>query len=76
MMIKFSDFRKCKSDPPTENGMYLVMHFCMWDGGQFRYAQSLDYTVEHGWNTTPDCPNWPLQFSDEYVWASVSLDSE
>ena len=75
-MFKFTEFKNCVTEPPKQDGNYLVFGLCK---GEFGYAQSMDYTLEWGWNTSKHSHNSPIDFRDRaeeftYYWTEVSVN--
>lgn len=79
-MIKLSDFKSCKDNPPTKDGAYVVIKL---REKELCYGASLFYSVEYGWNVHQNCDgSWyteaQITFDDEpdYVWAEVTEEEE
>lgn len=85
-MIKISEFKSCRDNPPTKDGYYVVINMRknLWTNTkELSYGASLYYSVVHGWNVHQNLDgSWyteaQLTFDDEpeYVWAEVTEEAE
>lgn len=77
-MVKFnfSDFKSCKSEPPTADGEYLVLGIYK---GKVTYCSRLEYHTEYGWNVsklmdgTWYTKNEIVFEDDDHFWAIVTV---
>lgn len=79
-MIKLSDFKSCRDNPPTKDGYYIVIKM---REKMLCYGASIFYSVEHGWNVHQNFDgSWyteaQIAFEDEpdAVWAKVTEEEE
>ena len=76
MTIKFGEFRDCVTDRPTQDGNYLILGFNA--KGEFFSGANVFYTVEGGWNTTPNHYDHAISYADScsdgyrYYWLASS----
>lgn len=85
-MIKISEFKSCRDNPPAKDGTYLVIKIRknLWTNTkELVYSASLFYSVEYGWNVNQHCDgSWytgsQITFDDEpdTVWAEVTEEEE
>ena len=85
-MIKISEFKSCRDNPPTKDGSYVVIKMrknCWTDTKELSYGASLFYSVEHGWNVHKNSDgSWyteaQMTFDDEpeCVWAEVTEEED
>ena len=85
-MIKISEFKSCKDNPPTKDGYYVVikMRKNEWTNKkEMSYGSSIFYSVEHGWNVHQHSDgSWyteaQILFEDEpdAFWAEVTEEEE
>jgi len=81
-MIKFSDCKSCRDNPPTKDGFFVVIKMrknSRTNKSELCYGAALFYSVEHGWNVHQNCDgSWytgsRMTFDDakaDYFWAEV-----
>jgi len=73
MDITIGRWKNCTTEPPEEDGKYLV---CRVVRGEIRMCFELGYTREWGWNTFQTEHSYPMDFSDknDYYWTKMSVE--
>lgn len=74
-MIKVSEFKSCRNNPPKKNGHYMVVRFN--EDGALSYGSALEYLVGYGWNTCvltdgTIYTDSEMTFDNSTVWAEVT----
>ena len=74
-LLIFGEWKSAHKEPPTEDGMYLVLDFFR---GDLSYGASIDYTVKYGWNTTEFNHDHPINYATrpEAIWTTVMYATE
>lgn len=85
-MIKISEFKSCRDNPPTKDGYYVVIKMrknLRTNTKELSYGASLYYSVVLGWNVHRLLDgSWyteaQMTFDDEpeCVWAEVTEEEE
>ena len=68
MIITLTECKSCTNEPPTKDGMYVVIRLYK---GEIAVVISTDYTVEYGWDTNYISHEHAIDYSDGDGWTNI-----